>query len=128
VSYSSEKSGVTEASVTKALEPFNLKGVRDVQRRILDQVPSRGFMPSKELEKGIGEAEDDACVSTPIRWAYAEEAFSINEFDKKMPSRRTAFFKLRVCIVISVHLPGVVSWLVHLHRQLLSGQLQYPRH
>ena len=77
VSYSSEKSGVTEASVTKALEPFNLKGVRDVQRRILDQVPSRGFMPSKELEKGIGEAEDDTCAYMCQRsnaGGYSEEA------------------------------------------------------
>jgi hypothetical protein len=92
VSYSSEKSGVTEASVTKALEPFNLKGVRDVQRRILDQVPSRGFMPSKELEKGIGEAEDDACVSTPIRWAYAEEAVFYKRIRQKNAVPKDGFF------------------------------------
>jgi hypothetical protein len=56
------------------------------------------------------------------------ERCSIKETGKKMPSRRTAFFKLRIGIVIWGHLPGVVSWLAPLHRQRLSGQLQYLHH
>jgi hypothetical protein len=59
---------------------------------------------------------------------FVLRAVAIKEIGKKMPSRRTAFFKLRIGIVIWGHLPGVVSWLVHLHRQLLSGRLQYLRH
>jgi hypothetical protein len=59
---------------------------------------------------------------------FVLRAVAIKEIGKKMPSRRTAFFKLRIGIVIWGHLPGVVSWLVPLHRQRLSGQLQYPHH